>query len=663
MRYDDVGMMWEEKPREKAARVEAVRSKPLIPETGWVRPNLNDVNLRAARVISLDCETYDPHMETHGPSIRREGYIAGLAVGTEDGGRWYFPMRHAYDPNNQNIPADNVLRWARDNLCRANQLKVGANLMYDCDVLQHEGVNVVGPFFDVQIAEPLIDEEARSYALNTLAGKYLGDSKVDDVLYEWLSAAYGGAATRKAQAKNIYRAPPEVVGPYAQSDVDLPLRIMAEQRKVLREQNLESIFSIESRLLPMLLAMRARGVRVDVGGAKELDHRLMLEAERARQILKNEGIEPNERAGIAAYCDRRGIKYSKTATGLPSFTAGWFGVQDDEVLGKIQLVRKLEKHAGTFLQGYILDHHISGRLHCEFNQLRSDEYGTVSGRFSSSNPNLQNIPSRDEELAPLVRSMFLPDEGETWYSDDWSQIEYRLLVHYGRGPGAAETVQQYHDNPKTDFHVYVSELTGVPRKPAKNINFGLVYGMGDSTLAARLGRTREQAKEITDQYHGRLPFVKKTYNEVSRVAAQRGDIRTILGRRRRFRLYEPSDWALCKAMRAAGEPALEFDAAKAKWGDAIRRAYTHKALNSLLQGGAADLMKKAMVDIWEAPGIIAELGAPLLTVHDELDWSVPDRDSAREAHAEVVRIMESCVQLKVPLRCDSESGPNWGQCK
>lgn len=663
--------MWEDKLRERThgPRIEHVRSKPAIPDTGWQRPDLNNMNLAGAKLISIDTETCDPTLNELGPGAKRGGYIAGLAVGTDDGRRWYLPFAHQYDPNNHNMPREHVLRWARDNLTRPGQPKVGARLLYDLEFLAEAGVPVEGPFYDVQVAEPLIDEEAHTYALDALGEKYLGEGKRDEVLYQWCSAAYGGSATRKAQAQNIYRAPPEVVGPYAEADVDLPLRVLAEQQKVLQAQGLNDIWDIETQLIPMLLAMRRRGVRVNVSGAKELDHNLMLEAERARQALQAEGIDPNVRDGIAAYCDRRGIKYNRTAPskahpdGLPSFTAPWFNVQDDEILGKVALVRKLEKHAGTFLQGYIVDHQIGGRLYCEFNQLRSDEYGTVSGRFSSSNPNLQNIPSRDEELAPLVRSLWLPEEDEDWYSDDWSQIEYRLLVHYGRGKGARETQQQYIDNPRTDFHVYVSELTGVPRKPAKNINFGLVYGMGESTLAARLGRTTEQAKEIFDQYHGRLPFVKKTYDEAQRIARDRGDIRTILGRRRRFRYYEPSDWNVSRAWRAAGKPALSREVAEAEWGvDNIRRAYTHKALNSLLQGSAADIMKKAMVDIWKA-GVCNYLGAPLLTVHDELDWSVPRTPAARQAHDEVVRIMESCVRLNVPLLCDSESGPNWGQCK
>jgi len=612
-------------------------------------------------LISLDLETRDDSIGAGlGPGTRRGGYIVGIAVGVPDGGRWYFPMRHEYDPSSQNMPPEHVLRWAKDNLTRKNQPKVGANLLYDLDYLAQEGVQVEGPFLDVQIAEPLIDEVAHSYSLDALGIKYLGEGKRDDALYEWCAGAYGGQPTRKSQAKNIWRAPPELVGPYAEGDVDLPLRILVKQLEAIREQGLETIWSIESRLLPMLLAMRRRGVRVNVDGARELDVRLMLEAEKSRKLLAAEGMEPNQRDGIAAYCDRKGYSYGRTPTGMPQFQGAWLENHEDELLNKVQLVRKLEKHAGTFLQGYVLDHHINGRLHSEFNQLRSDEYGTVSGRFSSSNPNLQNIPSRDEELAPLVRSMWLPEPEEDWYSDDWSQIEYRLLVHYARGPGADDARQLYIDVPDTDFHIYASDLTELPRKPAKNINFGLVYGMGEPSLAARLGRTLEDARSIFEKYHSKLPFVKETFKAVSKTAEKRGYIHTTLGRRRRFHLYEPRAWTAVKQMREASEPALEHAAAVEKWGeDQIRRAYTHKALNGLLQGGAADIMKKAMVDIWEA-GICDVLGAPLLTVHDELDWSVPRTKEAHEAHDAAVRIMETCVELRVPLRCDVECGPDWG---
>jgi DNA polymerase I-like protein with 3'-5' exonuclease and polymerase domains len=582
--------------------------------------------------------------------------MVGLAVGTDDGYRRYFPFAH--DMGN-NLPREAVLQWAKDNLTKAGQPKVGANLLYDLDYLYHAGVPVAGPFYDVQVAEPLIDELSRDYSLGALMEKYTGEGKPEDEMYEWLSAAFGGPATRRAQAGNIWRAPAEVVGPYAEGDVDGPFRVLEAQQRVLKEQELETVFEVETRLIPLLLAMRQRGVRVAVDQAEMLDATLASKAEQLRGELAAAGVDPNKHLTLAKYCDGKGIRYLKTPKGNPSFPGQWLLNHNDPLLRKVADVRRLEKHAGTFLQGYILKHAINGRIHCQFHQLRGDEYGAVSGRFSSSDPNLQNIPARDEELGPLVRGMFLPDEGELWGSDDWSQIEYRLLVHYAMGIGAREAREQYRRDPKVDFHQYVADLSGIDRRPAKGINFGLVYGMGEPAMASNLGRPLHEVKPLFQQYHDRFPFVRNTYNRVSKRAEERGYIKTLLGRRRRFPYFEAANWDEARAYReSGGAPMLEVEA-RAKWSN-VRRGYCHKALNGLLQGGAADIMKMAMVKIWES-GVCDVLGAPLSTVHDELNWSIPQTREGREAHQEAVSIMESCVPLRVPLVCDAGIGANWGE--
>ncbi len=297
---------------------------------------------------------------------------------------------------------------------------------------------------------------------------------------------------------------------------------------------------------------------------------------------------------------------------------------------------------------------LNGKIHTQFHQLKGDKNGTVSGRFSSSNPNLQNIPSRDEEIGPLMRSMFIPDDGEVWYSDDWSQIEFRLLVHYGFGKSAKETQQAYRDNPKTDFHDYVSEITGIDRKPAKNINFGLGYGMGKEKLARQLNRTLDEAAAISETYHDRLPFIRALMKKVSRVAENRGYIKTYLKRRRRFDRWEPRGYN-------PDITPLSYDAAVEEWGKhKIHRAFGYTGLNALMQGSAADLMKKAMVDIWEC-GACDILGAPLLTVHDELNWSVPRTRAAIRAHRETVHRMRNVADMKVPLLVSSDHGKDWSE--
>lgn len=637
-----------------------------IPFTGYRTPRAIDLpDLSAAKVIGLDTETRDEDLETLGPGAGRrpDTYIVGISVATDDGYKNYFPMRHE---NGDNMNPDNVLAWAKDNLTRPNQPKVGANIMYDLDFLAAEGVNVTGPHYDVQVAEPLIDENSRSFALETLGQKYLNEGKEDTLLYQWLADSYGGKATRKAQAGRIWRAPPAVVGPYAISDADLPIRVLREQTPILRDQGLAELFTIETKLIPLLLAMRRRGVRVNVEAAEEMDVKLMAMAAEKIKVLEAVGIEYSKGATIKAYCDAKGIDHPKTAKGNPSFQKTWLENHPDPILQLVPQVRHLTKFSGTFLQGYIDKFSINGRIHAEFNQLKSDEYGTVSGRFSSSKPNLQNIPVRSEE-GKLIRAMFIPDEGGIWYSDDWSQIEYRLLVHFASadppsGCLSARTVrQQYLEDPTTDFHAYVADMAGIPRGPAKNINFGLVYGMGPPKMAANMGRTLAEVEPIFEAYHKTFPFVKEIYRKVQSAAKERGYIRTLLGRRRRFPYWEPADYDLALKYRNDGGKPLTKEHAEENWPKALlTRAYTHKALNGELQGSAADIMKKAMVDIWES-GVCDVLGAPLLTVHDELNWTAPRTPEAAEAHREAVRIMETCVPLRVPLLCDAGEGDNWGE--
>jgi len=645
----NASLFWQDLPQERA-RVAVVRPMPPIPDTGW-RPPSKFPRLEAAKVLAIDCETKDPNLNDQGPgSIRRDGHIVGISVGTEDGARWYFPMRH--EVGGGNMDADQVLRWAADELTRPGQTKVGANLMYDAEWLASEGVDITNgdpKFIDVQWQEALLNENAKSYALETLGRKYLGEGKQSNALYEWCSAAYGGVPDSKQRA-NIYRAPAALVGPYAESDVDLPLRIAALQKAVLTAEGLDGIADLENALIPILLAMRRRGVRVDVDAGNALSDRLGAEL---AALQREHGIDMWAASQIAARCDALGIDYPRTPKGAPSFTAAWLKLQSAPLLVGVYKMRRIDKLRSTFVDGHALGHLVAGRVHAQFHPLRGDDSGTVSGRFSSSLPNLQNIPARDDSLAPLIRGLFLPDDGHRWVRFDWSQIEYRLLVHYARGGGSDDARAQYRNDPTTDFHRMVSELTGIDRKPAKNINFGLVYGMGVKKMAAALGRSEEATRALFEQYHRLLPFVKETFDAAAQIASQRGYIRTLLGRRRRFELWEPRQWD--KDAEACGK-----EAATAAWGKDIRRAHTHKALNSILQGGAADIMKKAMVDIWRS-GVCKVLGAPLVTVHDELGWSAAYTPEADEALAETHRIMETCVTLRVPLRAEREEGPSWGQ--
>jgi DNA polymerase I-like protein with 3'-5' exonuclease and polymerase domains len=311
---------------------------------------------------------------------------------------------------------------------------------------------------------------------------------------------------------------------------------------------------------------------------------------------------------------------------------------------RIARAREINKAHTTFIDT-ILKHNHKGRIHAEINQLRGDNGGTVTGRFSYANPNLQQIPARNKELGPRIRSLFIPEEGHTWGVFDYSQQEPRLVVHYATLQnlyGVDEVLEAYNQG-DADFHTIVADMAEIPRDQAKTINLGLFYGMGKNKLQAELGVSKDKADDLFRQYHNKVPFVKRLMDNVMNRAQERGQIRTLLGRLCRFHLWEPTQFGIHKP--------LPHDAALAEHGPGIKRAYTYKALNRLIQGSAADMTKKAMIELYKE-GI-----TPHIQVHDELDISVNNNaDKIKE-------IMEHAVSLEVPNKVDYESGPNWGNIK
>ena len=666
-------------PLEPPAHRERVRPTPCIAASTW-KPG-EFVSLAGAKTIAIDLETYDPHLLEHGPGwARGDGHIVGLAIGTDDGFRAYYPMRHAVG-GEQNLPADKVLAWARDQL-KGTQPKIGANIIYDLGWLQQEGVLVGGQAYDVQYAEALLTEDGRTN-LDTLGEKYCNEGKRSHALYEWCARAYGGNATDD-QRKHIWHAPASLVGPYAEGDVDLPLRVLAKQGPLLDAEGLADVFDMECRLIPLLLAMRFRGVRVDVTRAEQLREKL-LQDEAAYQTtldtLAGGRVDVNATATIKTAFDRAGAPYPRTEKDNPSFTKLFLQACQEPIARAILDVRRVQKIRSTFVEGYILNGNVKGRVHCNFHPLRTtkdaedsdDSNGTRSGRFSSDTPNLQNIPSRDPELAPLIRGLFIPDESAHWVKADYSQIEYRIFAHYARGPGSDKARAMYRDNPRTDFHEWTLDLVAPiakwdistkalrkqRRSPIKGISFGVLYGMGEDKLAKTLGLDEVAAKALFAAYHRGVPFVRPTANHASAHAARYGEVRTMLGRKSRFTQWEP-DWRALsydeKATAGSGRPLPYAEAVQAYSGQ-IRRAHTHKALNRILQGTAADLMKMAMLRCWE-DGLFSTVGVPHLTVHDELDFS--DTGANPEAFAEIIRTMETCLPFEVPIRVEVERGADWG---
>ena len=923
----------------------------LAPESSWAAPS-NFPSLKDVRRISLDVETCDPNLRDLGPgTIRGDGYICGLALGIDGGPRFYFPTRHQ---GGGNLEESQVWNWARAELNAFNGIVVGARLVYDLDHLWNYDVKMplVSRFHDVQIAEPLLDEQRFEYNLDALAKDYLGESKREDLLREAMSA-FGLGTTNNEVKSNIHRVPAMYAGPYAEGDVDLPLRIMDLQLQQLEKLGLLDLFDLESRLMPILLAVRRRGVRVDLNGAEQVRSKLVAERD---VILKNFRRLAGPKAELMApesfgqALVDRGLDVGRTAKSNQwSITQAWLKTNEgDELVDTIQAGRRVNTIITTFIDGHVLSHAVNGRIHCEFVQLKdgdggtgarfcvagdtilnlscgpvkisnytptghdtiithtgqsrkilqkfykgldkmfrivlhngstitcteshkimtpsgwtsvrdlnvgssvfsygdinniriqprkmqnrsrllfgrqeTDSYGSIErdwsilsnssfcvkkrcqsrpiqigesssifskqngrtksydgeirdassqlhwryigwprvsttqnkrslqvcashcdvrinrsdentyrttsasyrrepveqrsiescfndqcstqniawthelswvtkidkmgelevwdveveidhsyaagGMFhhnSSRNPNLQNVPSRDDYLAPLVRGLFIPEIDEDWECQDQSQMEYRLNVHFARGIGATEAREKYNNDPDTDFHNLCAIMMGVDptdpiiRKRVKGVNFAKSYGALPPKLAQTIGCTLEEAVEFVRKYEDALPFTKTTFDAAQRAAGENGFVRSVLGRYARFPLWEPADNFRTK--REYRKKALPHTRALETYGDQIIRAGTYKALNNILQFSNADITKKAMVDIWEA-GLCAPdaLGLFLLQVHDELDYSVPRTSRGNEAAAEAKHIMETGVKLRVPIIVKAKRGKTWGAC-
>lgn len=630
----------------------------------WTMPT-EFPDLSTARGIAVDIETRDDSLKQMGPGVRRGGYIVGIAVVTSDKEfRAYYPIAHDDGPN---LNKSRVLAWLRDELKR-DQPKIGANLLYDFDYLTHAGVIIGGDrWLDVQNAEPLIDENAGSYSLDTLAKKYLDRSKLTSSLEsECKERGFKGKA-----ASNIWQLPASVVGPYAIEDAELSIDILMKQIPILHENGLYELFKAETYLMPLLLHMRRIGVRLDI---EKLEQTIKAYKIKLRKLK----VQLNKLAGFDVQCwassslllafENNSLDYPLTAkTKKPSFTKDFLAKHEHPLPKLIHEVRSIDKFISTFLEGQMQNYQVDGRIHSLFNQLRSTEYGTVTGRFSSSHPNLQFIPKRDNELGPLCRSMFIPEEDCLWGQADYSQIEYRIFAHFAMGPGADEFRKQYNETPEIDYHQWCADVAGIERRLAKNINFGIIYGMGLKLLAKQLSLPIDEARDFLEQYNQKVPFLRTTTRRCGSVAENRGFVRTILGRRRRFDKFEPADRKLSGLVSQNKNQAVLRKEIRAfiqsnptkDYSSGIQRAGTFKALNAVVQGSAADMLKVAMVNCWRE-GIFKTL-VPHLTVHDELDVSIPQTPEGHEAWNELILIMQEAIPLKVPVLVDATTGSSWGK--
>ncbi len=644
----------------------------LIPTTEWVAPT-EFPDLRKADEIAIDLETRDPDLKKLGSgAIIGNGEVVGIAVAV-DGWKGYYPIAHGEGPN---MDRKKVLDWFKD-VCKSPATKLFHNAMYDVCWIRNLGIQINGLILDTMIAASLIDENRFQYSLNSLSWVYLKQGKNEALLNK---AAKERGLDPKA---DMWRLPAQEVGSYAEKDAELTLKLWQHLKKIIIEDDLQDIFNLETDLFPCLVDMRHLGVRVDIEKANQLKTALAVKEENLIQQIKiDTGVDTQIWAArsIEKVFQKLNLPYDRTEkTDSPSFTKNFISKHNNPTVLMIAEARKINKVRTTFIDT-ILTHEHKGRIHADINQIRSDDGGTVTGRFSYSNPNLQQIPARDPETGPLIRSLFIPEEGCKWGTFDYSQQEPRLVAHYALRfglPSAQVIADSYLEDPTTDFHQIVADMAQIDRKEAKTINLGLFYGMGKAKLQNELNVTKEKSDELFLTYHNKVPFVKQLMNKIMNASQAKGQIKTLLGRRCRFPKYEPvlrgSDWGTfvpaedherMEELKAMG-PFLkdsedkiitDKDGNKRKnyWhGNPTRRAFTYKALNKLIQGSAADMTKKAMVNLYKE-GILGHI-----QIHDELDFSIESQEQADK----IKEIMEQAVDLKVPNKVDYESGPNWGEIK
>ncbi len=619
------------------------------PTSDWVAPSLASLpDFKNAKRIGYDLETKDPHLKTLGPGVRTGAEIIGVSIAIEDGPDFYLPIGHSEG----NLDREQVIRYVQDNAAEFKGDVVGANLQYDLDFSAEAGIWFPhATARDVQVAEPLLDELQIRYSLDAIAARR-GLPGKDETLLKAFADYYG--IDPKA---DMWKLPASAVGPYAQQDGRLPLKLLRKQEREIERHGLEGIYEMECKLQMVLMKMRRRGVRIDLDKLGEVETvALSKECKALREITRLTGVQLNTRdttksAVWIPIIEALGFEVGRTDKGNKSLTNDILtdiAATSGHVVPKlIMTAKKWNKVTGTFCAS-IRRHMVNGRIHCTFNQMIGEdedggEGGARFGRLSCKQPNLQQQPSRDPEIGPLWRSIYLPDEGYNWFSLDYSTQEPRWAAHYAelQGlPGARESAQRYRDDPTTDFHQMVADLCSIERKPAKEIGLGKMYGMGGAKMADRLGlptmmkerkdfRTGKtirwlgagpEAQALMDKYDAKLPWLKGLSKACEKAAAEKGYIRTAGGRHCHFpRKGTSYDWLF-------------------------------KALNRLIQGSSGDQMKQAMV-------LLDEAGIPIqLQVHDEVDGSM-----TREQAEEGAEIMTHALPCNVTHRIDIEEGPSWGE--
>jgi len=647
-----------------------------------------DLDLKDVDTVAVDIETYDPNLKTKGlGAIRNDGFICGIAVATGKETA-YFPLRHSdiftdfkRDEKIWDVLNEKIFQ-------NENITKVFHNAMYDvCWIRAVTGMKMKGRIVDTMIAASVINENRFKYSLDSLSKDYLNEEKYKYDLQQKTLEWSGG--TVKDPMTNMHKLPASIVKEYAKQDVNLTYKLWNLFNKKIDEvlytkedgeqKTCRQIFELETKLFLCLVDMKFKGVRIDVAKAVAFGRHLKKRREqilKAIESLTTVRVDIWAAASIKKLLDHLHIKDYKVTpkSKMPQLPKDYLKTHSNKCLRMIAKAREYDKAANTFIDG-LLEYVHEGRIHADINQIRSDTGGTVTGRFSMSNPNLQQIPAKGF-IGQKMRELFIPEEGHRWGSFDYSQQEPRIVVHYAikLGLPGTENLQEEFDKDDADFHQIVADMANISRKQAKTINLGLFYGMGKIKLQKELGLDQRQARELFNEYHGRVPFVRQLSQELIQFAKDNRLLFTLYDRFCRFDKWETTNKEWNPETNRFNEVPLYTEeqareAFKAEMLDKYKEnkidsnymdyfdryytpAFTYKALNRLIQGSAADMTKKAMVDLYEK-GII-----PHIQIHDELCFSITDQEPEL-----IKNTMEQTIPLEVKNKVDYESGPNWGSIK
>ena len=630
-------------------------------------PSLKDLDLTDITTVAVDLETYDPSLKKHGSgAIRGEGFVCGIAIATNKQ-TLYFPIAHA--------------------MTDEKITKVFHNAMYDvCWIRAVTGMMPKGKLFDTMIAASVLDETRMRYSLDSISKDYLKESKYKYDLQEKSLAEFG----IKDPMSNMHKLSYSLVKDYAEQDVNLTLKLWNIFEKKLNEvlyintdtnenKTCKNIFELETKLFPCLVDMKFKGVRIDTQKAKKLGKLLEKRRDNLLKIIKartSVDIEIWASASIKKLLDQQKITDYQTTpkSGMPQLPKNYLKTHSNRFLRMIAKARECDKAKGAFVEG-LLSYVHNGRIHADINQIRSDQGGTVTGRFSMSNPNLQQIPAKGF-IGKKMRELFIPEQGQEWGSFDYSQQEPRIVVHYALKLGlpGTDSLEEEFNKEDADFHQIVADMAKIPRTTAKTINLGLFYGMGKLKLEKELNLSKKEANLLFNTYHKKVPFVKLLSQTLITFAEEHKLLYTLGDRFCRFNKWETRDrkWN-DDIKRFEPVPILTEEEAKTAFkaellekynGKVVdnymkdfkynyKPAFTYKALNRLIQGSAADMTKKAMVQLYER-GIL-----PQIQIHDELCLSVKG-DKEKET---IKNVMEKSLPLLIKNKVNCLTGSSWGDCK